>query len=201
MNTVNTSAHLMTGNDYRESLRRYRPRVFVDGRVVASVADEPALRPGINAVALTYDFAHRSDYTPLMRAVQHTSGREVNRMTHLSTSAGDLLNKLEAVRLICQETGCAQRYLTHDALNAIAQLAARMDDAQGKAEHTARFQAYLHRVQDQDLTLGVAMTDAKGDRSRRPHQQANPDSYLHIVERNARGIMISGTKAIVTGAP
>jgi 4-hydroxybutyryl-CoA dehydratase / vinylacetyl-CoA-Delta-isomerase len=201
MNSLSTHASLMTGNDYRESLRRYRPRVFVDGQAVASVADEPALRPGINAVALTYDFAHRPEYAPLMRAVQHTSGREVNRMTHLSTSAGDLLNKLEAVRLICQETGCAQRYLTHDALNAIAQLAARLDDTQGKTEHTARFQAYLHRVQDQDLTLGVAMTDAKGDRSRRPHQQANPDSYLHIVERNARGIVISGTKAIVTGAP
>ena len=45
------------------------------------------------------------------------------------------------------------------------------------------------------------MTDAKGDRSKRPHEQANPDSYVHIVERNAKGIVISGTKAIVTGAP
>jgi aromatic ring hydroxylase len=45
------------------------------------------------------------------------------------------------------------------------------------------------------------MTDAKGDRSKRPHQQANPDTYVHIVERSAAGIVISGTKAIVTGAP
>jgi 4-hydroxybutyryl-CoA dehydratase/vinylacetyl-CoA-Delta-isomerase len=45
------------------------------------------------------------------------------------------------------------------------------------------------------------MTDAKGDRSRRPHEQANVDSYVHVVERNAKGIVISGTKAIVTGAP
>ena len=45
------------------------------------------------------------------------------------------------------------------------------------------------------------MTDAKGDRSRRPHQQANPDAYVHIVERSAEGVVISGTKAIVTGAP
>ena len=45
------------------------------------------------------------------------------------------------------------------------------------------------------------MTDAKGDRSKRPHEQANADSYVHIVERNAKGIVISGTKAIVTGAP
>ena len=45
------------------------------------------------------------------------------------------------------------------------------------------------------------MTDAKGDRSKRPHQQANADTYVHVVERNAKGIVISGTKAIVTGAP
>lgn len=191
----------MSGADYRESLRRYAPVVFVDGRRVESVADEPAFQPGINAIALTYDYALKPAYAPVMTAVQHTSGRRVNRLTHINTSSGDLLNKLEAVRLVCQETGCAQRYLTHDALNAIGQVSARIDDARGTREHVARFHDYLHRVQEQDLTLGVAMTDAKGDRSKRPHQQANVDTYVHVVERNARGIVISGTKAIVTGAP
>jgi 4-hydroxybutyryl-CoA dehydratase / vinylacetyl-CoA-Delta-isomerase len=201
MNAPVATASLMTGDDYRESLRRLHPRVFIDGRRVESVADDPMLQPGINAIALTYDYAHKPELAPLMTAVQHTSGKRVNRLVHIDTSAGDLLNKLEAVRLVCQETGCAQRYLTHDALNAIGQVAARIDDARGSGEHTARFVAYLHRVQDQDLTLGVAMTDAKGDRSRRPHEQAKPDTYVHVVERNARGIVISGTKAIVTGAP
>ncbi|HEY8357805.1 MAG TPA: 4-hydroxyphenylacetate 3-hydroxylase N-terminal domain-containing protein, partial [Ramlibacter sp.] len=191
----------MSGDAYRESLRRLRPRVFVDGRRLESVADDPSMQPGINAVALTYDHALRPEYAPLMTAVQHTSGKRVNRMVHVSTSNADLLNKLEAVRLVCQETGCAQRYLTHDALNAIGQVAARIDDARGTRENTAKFLEYLHRVQDQDLTLGVAMTDAKGDRSLRPHEQANADSYVHVVERNAKGIVISGTKAIVTGAP
>ncbi|MFM1908139.1 MAG: hypothetical protein RLZZ591_1816 [Pseudomonadota bacterium] len=206
MNTADDTAYLMSGQDYRESLRRYRPRVFLDGQAVASVADEPGFQPGINAVALTYDYARESRYAKLMTAVQGSSGRLVNRLSHINTSSGDLLNKLEAVRLVCQETGCAQRYLTHDALNAIAQVSARIDDARGTTDHRERFQAYLHRVQDEDLTLGVAMTDAKGDRSKRPHEQANPDTYVHIVERNAvhngqRGIVISGTKAIVTGAP
>jgi 4-hydroxybutyryl-CoA dehydratase/vinylacetyl-CoA-Delta-isomerase len=210
MNAAVPQAALMSGNDYRESLRRYAPKVFVDGRRVESVADNPALRPGINAIGLTYDHALKAEYAPLMTAVETSSGKRVNRFTHINRSAGDLLNKLEAVRLVCQETGCAQRYLTQDALNAIAQVSARLDDAQGqptgRGEYSARFYAYLHRVQDQDLTLGVAMTDAKGDRSRRPHQQANPDSYVHIVEHNAlqdgvRGIVISGTKAIVTSAP
>jgi 4-hydroxybutyryl-CoA dehydratase/vinylacetyl-CoA-Delta-isomerase len=201
LNAPAASATLMSGDEYRESLRRLRPRVFIDGRRVESVADERMLQPGINAVALTYDHALKPEYAPLMTAVQQTSGKRVNRLTHIDTSAGDLLNKLEAVRLVCQETGCAQRYLTHDALNAIGQVTARIDDAKGSREHTERFLAYLHRVQDQDLTLGVAMTDAKGDRSRRPHEQANIDSYVHVVERNAKGIVISGTKAIVTGAP
>lgn len=195
------SSSLMTGQQFRESLRERKPRVFVDGRAVESVVDEPALQPGINAIALTYDLALDPRHAPLMTAVQQTTGRTVNRFSHISNSSGDLLNKLEAVRLVCQETGCAQRYLTHDALNAIGQVAARIDDARGGTNHTARFLDYLHRVQDQDLTLAVAMTDAKGDRSRRPHEQANVDSYLHVVEKRARGIVISGTKAIVTGAP
>ena len=199
-------ATLMSGDDFRESLRRYKPRVFLDGRQITSVADERGFGPGINAIALTYDYALKEKYAPIMTAVQHTSGRLVNRLSHINTSSGDLLNKLEAVRLVCQETGCAQRYLTHDALNAIGQVSSRIDDARGTTENTARFLNYLHRVQDQDLTLGIAMTDAKGDRSKRPHEQSNVDSYLHVVERNAvhngtRGIIISGTKAIVTGAP
>jgi len=191
----------MSGEAYRESLRRYKPRVFVDGRAVDSVADEPALRPGVNALAFTYDFALREELAPIALATQSRRQRVVNRMLHVNESAGDLLNKLEAVRLLCQETGCAQRYLAHDALNGLAQVSARIDDARGTTEHRARFEAYLAHVQDGDLSLGIAMTDAKGERSRRPHQQANADAYVHIVERNARGIVISGTKAIVTGGP
>ncbi len=201
-NSPATTSTLMTGADYRESLRRLKPVVYVDGQRIDSVADAPSLQPGINALAVTYDFAHRPELAPLMTATQSTtSGRRVNRMLHLNESAGDLLNKLEAVRLLCQETGCAQRYLAHDALNALGQVSARIDDARGSTEHRARFQAYLQHVQDTDLSLGIAMTDAKGDRSKRPHEQANPDTYVHVIERNGRGIVISGTKAIVTGAP
>ena len=195
------SRGLMSGSDYRESLRRYRPTVHLDGRLLASVADSRELQPGINALAVTYDFARDPQKAPLMTALQTSRGQTVNRMLHIDESAADLLNKLEAVRLLCQETGCAQRYLAHDALNAINQLCARVDAETGSNERRARFAAYLEHVQDNDLALGIAMTDAKGDRSQRPHQQANRNSYVHIVERLATGIVIAGTKAIVTGAP
>ena len=195
------SGRFMTSADYRESLRRYKPTVYVDGQLIESVADAPQLRPGVNALGITYDFALDPKLAPVMTAVQTSRGKRVNRMLHLNESAGDLLNKLEAVRILCQETGCAQRYLVNDAMNAIGQVSARIDDARGSTEHRARFAEYLEHVQDNDLALGIAMTDAKGDRSKRPHQQANIDTYVHVVEKNAKGIVISGAKAIVTGAP
>ncbi|WP_114947482.1 4-hydroxyphenylacetate 3-hydroxylase family protein [Microvirga calopogonii] len=191
---------LMDAAAYRESLRAYSPRVFVDGHRVESVADEPLLAPGINGVGVTYDFAHYPEHQAIMTARQGTSGKIVNRMLHINETSTDLLYKLEAVRLVCKVSGCAQRYLTHDALNGIFQATKRTDDNHG-TDYSQRFLNYLHDVQDRDLTLGVAMTDAKGDRSKRPGQQANPDVYVHIKERRTDGIVIRGTKAIVTGAP
>ena len=191
---------LMNAADYRESLRAYSPRVFIEGRQIDSVADEPLLAPGVAGVGVTYDFAHVEAHRKLMTATQPTSGKTVNRMVHVSENSADLLAKLEAVRLVCKTSGCAQRYLTHDALNGIYQATRRADDAYA-TDYSQRFLNYLHEVQGKDLTLGVAMTDAKGDRSLRPGKQQNRDVYVHIKERRKDGVIIRGTKAIVTGAP
>ena len=185
---------LMSGSDYRESLRRFRPRVYINGSQVRSVADEPLLAPGVNALALTYDYALREDLAPLMRA------ETVNRMLAIPRSSQDLINKLEAVRLVCQETGCAQRYLAGDGFAAILSATKRMDAELG-TEYAARFGAYLEKVLAEDLAVGIAMTDAKGDRTKRPHAQANPDAYVHIAGRRKNGIVLRGAKAIITGAP
>lgn len=180
----------MSGDEYRESLRRYRPKVYLDGSPIGSVADEPRLAPGVNAIALTYDYALREELAPLMRA------GHVNRMLAVPRSTDDLLNKLEAVRLVCQQTGCAQRYLVGDAFAAIASATHDMG-----GDYRGRFESYLGEVHAEDLAVGIAMTDGKGDRSLRPHAQPNRDAYLRISERRKDGIVLRGAKAIITGAP
>jgi 4-hydroxybutyryl-CoA dehydratase/vinylacetyl-CoA-Delta-isomerase len=190
----------MSSQDYRESLRASKPNVYVLGRKIESVADEELLAPGVNGIGLTYDYALREELAPVMRAGGQPSGETVNRMIALTFSGADLLNKLEAVRLVCQETGCAQRYLVGDAFNALFQATYRIDEDK-QTDYSARFDAYLKYVHTRDLTIGIAMTDGKGDRSKRPHEQTNLDSYVHIVERRSAGIVISGAKAIVTSAP
>jgi len=191
---------LMSAADYRESLRRLRPVVYVDGQRIAAVADEPLLAPGINGIGVSYDYALRESTQALMRTQSVDYDGPVNRMLAIPRTSADLLNKLEAVRLVCQETGCAQRYLGGDALAAIFHGTHRID-AEGNTEYHARLVAYLEHVYASDLALGIAMTDAKGDRSLRPSRQPIADTYVHIVERRADGIVISGTKAIVTAAP
>ena len=192
---------LMSSHDYRESLRRQHPRVYLNGRAVESVPDEPLLAPGVNALGVSYDFALREELAHLMRArAGGPRGHEINRMMAIPETADDLLHKLEAVRLLCQETGCAQRYLGGDALAALRQATHRVDAEEG-TEYAPRLEVQLERIWGLDLALGVAMTDGKGDRRLRPHAQPSPESYLRIVERRGDGVVLSGVKAIITGGP
>ena len=186
--------------EYRDSLRPLKPRVFVDGRRIDNVADEPTLLPGINAIGVTYDMAADPALAPLMLAVEEETGRTVHRMTQIDRTPDDLLRKLEAVRLMCRETGCAQRYLVHDAFNGLYQATKRCD-AELSTKYFERFRAFMIEAQASGENYAIAMTDAKGERQKKPHQQTNPDTYVHVVEERADGIVISGVKAIVTSAP
>jgi 4-hydroxybutyryl-CoA dehydratase/vinylacetyl-CoA-Delta-isomerase len=186
--------------EYRDSLRPFKPRVFLDGRRVESVADEPLLQPGINAIGVTYDMASDPELAPLMKAVEQETGKTVDRMTQIDRTPDDLLKKLEAVRMMCRESGCSQRYLVHDAFNGLYQATRKCDAEQG-TNYFERFRDFMIETQENGYNYAIAMTDAKGDRSKKPHQQANADTYVHVVEERADGIVISGTKAIVTSAP
>ena len=191
---------LMTPDEYRESLRALSPKVFIGGQAISSVADEPLLEPGVNGIALTYELALNDQHAALMSTKEQDSNTVINRFTAINRTSQNLLDKLEATRLACQYAGCAQRYLQQDGLNAIYEATYRIE-ADGHGDRHQRFLAYLENIQQKDLTLGAAMTDSKGDRSKRPGEQTNPDMYVHVVDRRSDGLVISGVKCIVTGAP
>jgi 4-hydroxybutyryl-CoA dehydratase/vinylacetyl-CoA-Delta-isomerase len=54
-------------------------------------------------------------------------------------------------------------------------------------------------MQESNLVIGGAMTDVKGDRSKGPAAQDDPDMFVHIVERRDDGVVIRGAKAHQTG--
>jgi 4-hydroxybutyryl-CoA dehydratase/vinylacetyl-CoA-Delta-isomerase len=191
---------LMTRDDYVASLSRMNRRVFIMGEEVENVADHPLVRPSLNACAMTYELAQQPAHADLMLATSSLTGQKVNRFTHLHRNTADLVAKVKMLRLLGQMTGCCfQRCVGMDAFNALDSVTYEMDQALG-TEYHARFRCYLEHVQEHDLVVDGAMTDAKGDRSLKPSRQADPDLFVHIVDRKPDGIVVRGAKLHQTGA-
>jgi 4-hydroxybutyryl-CoA dehydratase/vinylacetyl-CoA-Delta-isomerase len=167
---------------------------------VTDPVNHPILRPSLNALEMTYRLAEDSSAAELMHARSTLDGNEINLFCSIHTSTEDLIRKVKALRLLGQKTGtCFQRCVGWDALNAISSVTYELDQAKGTHYHK-RFLDYLKYVQENDLVLNGAMTDVKGDRSKRPSEQADPDLFVHVVERQADGIIVRGAKAHQTGA-
>jgi len=191
---------MKTAGEYVESVRGLARQVYLLGEPVAEPLAHPMLRPSLNALAMTYQLAEDSAAAELMRSRSDLDGREINCFTGIHRSTDDLIRKVKALRLLGQKTGtCFQRCVGWDALNALSSVTYEIDQAKG-AQYHKRFQDYLQYVQTNDLVLNGAMTDVKGDRSKRPSEQADPDLFVHVVERQPDGIIVRGAKAHQTGA-
>ena len=82
---------MMTSEEYEESLRKLNLEVHMFGRRLDNVVDDPVIRPSMNAVAKTYELAHRPEYEDLMTARSHLTGRKINRFTHIHQDIDDLV--------------------------------------------------------------------------------------------------------------
>lgn len=192
---------MKTARDYTDSLRERDIKVYIKGELMDSrkVIDHPFIRGHVNAASVTYALANGEKYADLMTAASHLTGKKINRFTHIHQSVDDLITKVKMLRMISQKTGtCYQRCVGFDAMNTTYSVTYEMDQALGTDYHE-RFRKFLLEVQENDWMVAGAMTDPKGDRSLRPSQQKDPDLFVHVVEKNGKGIVIRGAKAHMTG--
>ena len=190
---------MMNGQEYRDSLRKLHPVIYCNGRKIESVVDDPMTAPHVNAAAMTYELAYDPQYEDLMAATSPFTGKKINRFTHVHQSTDDLVKKVQMLRMIAQKTGtCFQRCVGFDAMNATFITTYKIDQKYGTQYHK-RIRTYMTYVQEHDLMVAGSMTDPKGDRSKKPSQQADPDLFVHIVEKREDGIVVRGAKAHQTG--
>ena len=190
---------LMTGEQYIESIRNLHMNVYMFGKRIENPTDNPILRPSLNSVRMTYDFAQMPEYQELMTVVSPETGKRINRFTHIHRSTEDLRNKVKMQRLLGQKTAaCFQRCVGMDAFNAIYSTTYEIDQKYGTHYHD-NFKKFMLDVQERDLTVDGAMTDPKGDRSKAPHLQSDPDLFLRVVERRTDGVVVRGAKVHQTG--
>ncbi|MBI2568364.1 MAG: 4-hydroxybutyryl-CoA dehydratase [Candidatus Schekmanbacteria bacterium] len=186
--------------EYLESLRRLKRTAFILGERIDSPHEHPLVAPSTLAMAETYAMAREADHAELFTARSHLSGEPINRFTHIMQDRQDLVYKVEMLRALGRRTAtCFQRCAGLDALNTMFSVTYELARSRGTAYHK-RFLAFLAGVQERDEVVAACMTDAKGDRRRRPSEQADPDVYLRVVERRADGVLVSGAKLHITGA-
>jgi 4-hydroxybutyryl-CoA dehydratase/vinylacetyl-CoA-Delta-isomerase len=188
---------IKSGDEYVESLRNRNLKVYYLGELVIDPVEHPVIRPSINAVAETYDLALRDP--DLASVISPLTGERISRFLHVAQSAADLVMQNKMQRRLGQLTGtCFQRCVGMDALNALHSVTFEIDEARGTTYHR-RFGDFVAMVQRLGYVIGGAMTDVKGDRGRPPHQQDDPDLFVHVVDRSDKGLTIRGAKAHQTG--
>jgi len=191
---------LKNGSEYIQSLRKLKPKIYYKGRRVEDVTRHPATAPHVRAAAMTYRLANSKEHRDLATATSHLSGRTISRFTHIHQGTEDLIKKIKLLRLLGQKTGtCFQRCVGLDGINANYSVTCDIDQKIG-TDYFQRFRKWLTYIQDENLMVAGAMTDPKGDRSKGPLEQTDPDQYVHILHRRPDGIVIRGAKLHITGA-
>jgi 4-hydroxybutyryl-CoA dehydratase/vinylacetyl-CoA-Delta-isomerase len=191
---------LQNGGEYIKSLRELNPVIYYKGKRIEDVTRHPATSPHVRAAAMTYSLAAKTEYRDLATATSHLTGRTISRFTHVHQNIEDLIKKVKLLRVLGQKTGtCFQRCVGFDGINAVYSVAYEIDERLG-TDYLQRFNRWLTRIQDDNRMVVGAMTDPKGDRSKSPADQPDPDQYVHITERREDGIVIRGAKLHMTGA-
>ncbi len=191
---------LKTKEEYIESIRSLNPTAYMFGERITDVVNNPRIRAGIEATAATHELAGMDEYRDLLVATSPLINEPVNRFTLPPSSIEDLVARVKVNRNLGNYVGtCHQRCTGLDCQSALSIVTYNIDKKHGTS-YCGRFTEFLKYMQKNDLTGNAGVTDVKGDRSLAPHEQADKDMYLRVVERLSDGIVVRGAKVHQTGS-
>jgi len=190
---------LMTGSEYRASLDDGR-KVWIGGGRVESVAHHPAFSPMVDTVAKIYDLHHDPEFRDVMTFALPDGGRG-SRFYKIPESREDLILRRQMTTAVLREVCPTMDRFGDETVSPLFVIADRGDlFDKFDPRYRANGIAWLDRLQRDNLFMTSGNTDPKGDRSKQPFEQDDPDLYLRVVKETDAGIVISGAK-FETGAP
>ena len=72
---------MKTPQEYVESLRRLHLVVYMFGKRLENVVDDPVIMPSLNAVSMTYSLALDPEFETVMTATSHLTGKKINHVS------------------------------------------------------------------------------------------------------------------------
>lgn len=172
--------------------------VYYRGERVLDVTDHPELGVVARHLAIDFQLAESSSFEHLAR--HHDGGEDFSSYYRIPRHAADLKARSELIELsttIGATLVVLIKEIGTDAIFALKRVLARG----GYPDGANRLDRFYTRCREHDLAIAVAQTDVKGDRSKRPSEQSDPDLYLRVVEERSDGIVVRGAKAHTSYAP
>ena len=191
---------IKTYEQYLESLRALRPNIYKFDELIEDVTTHPATKRTVEGHAWTFRAAQDEKLRDKVTTVSHLTGEPISRYLSIIQKPEDMYANSDMKRLMFHLTGTCTggRCAGWTALNAMFSTTWDMDKDLGTDYHQ-RLLAWLKDAQARDITISGALTDAKGDRTKPPSQQDDPDVFLHVVERRDDGIVVRGAKVMICG--
>ena len=191
---------LMTPEQFEESLKKLKPRIFMNGKRVDNVLENKNTRTVVEANKASYAWALDPRYKDIMTCYSPLVDGVANRYTCVSASVDDLVKKAEAGTFTAEMLGtCIYRCVGYDAFHSLAATTWEMDRDLDTKYHS-RFLEYLKMVQNQDLSVAGALTEPRGSRSKKTLEWSDPNLSLRVVDKNEDGIVVRGAKINISGA-
>ena len=191
---------LMTPEQFEESLKDRKPRIFMNGKKVENILENKNTRTVVEANKASYAWALDPKSKDIMSCHSPLINDVVNRYTHISGSIEDLVNKAEAGTFTAENLGtCIYRCVGYDAMHSLAATTWEMDRDLG-TEYHPRFMEYLKKEQREDLSVAGALTEPRGRRSEKTLDWPDPFLSLKLIDKNEKGIVVRGAKINISGA-
>jgi 4-hydroxybutyryl-CoA dehydratase/vinylacetyl-CoA-Delta-isomerase len=190
---------LRTRQDYLNSLKSLKPNIYKFGRLIEDVTTDSSTKRTVESHARGIDAAHDPELADIFTTTSDLTGQTIHRNTSLMTSGNEMMMNSKFKREMYHLTGTCSGGLCvgWNAMNVMWSVTYDIDNQFGTDYHKRLKQWAVH-FQDKGLVVAAALTDAKGDRMKKPHQQ-DLDYTVHIKEVRPDGVVISGCKAMICG--
>jgi 4-hydroxybutyryl-CoA dehydratase/vinylacetyl-CoA-Delta-isomerase len=178
-----------------------RPNVYKFGELIEDVTTHPSTKYTVEGHARIFAAQHEDEHRDAYTTTSHLTGDLISRYLSILQSPEDMFANSRMKRRTFQLTGTCTggRCAGWTALNSLYSTTYEIDEGEGTSYHT-RIKEWLKGAQERDITLAGALTDPKGDRTKAPHQQADPDMHLHIVDQDEEGgVTVRGAKVMICG--
>lgn len=191
---------MRTKAQYIERLSKMNRNLYTNGQKIDRLDERQ--EGALNVMGLTFDAVWDPATKDLCTATSHITGETINRFNHIHQNTVDLHKKQDMTRTLCNKCGqCIQRCMGIDASNAINAVSFEAQKSpKAKTTYYDNWLKWLKRFQSEDLVASCAQTDVKGERLKRPAEQTDPDSYVHVVEERSDGIIVRGAKVHISEA-